>query len=412
MRGRVLSIVLSMALVLTTVLGTTGSAFAEETQMTTPVPGAPAVTEAVHMPVNYDSLEIDEGTPEGQAYLESLMTHFDCAKPQEIKVSEPGYYIIGVDIYAAEKACKFTANLYDPKGVSIDATEESASMLLVDPETGLYRNTLLFMNNLYTTGTYRLELKTTNGENAVGGVIAFYYGTSPKATPQNLSGKGWKAYSNTSSGYSWFKVTMPKSGYITFCLDDSASTTAADKYSVRLYNSTKSKCLSGGSQTIKSSNDYKTYFGVKKGTYYVRVYNTSVDFFSVKAGRTYVTDNAGSSKSKAARMYKGGSTKKGIVTATQSSTYGDYYYFKLTKKQRVDLSVIGRSGGYSGGLKVTLYKKGSSKIQDTFYIPRGYCKDTVRLENRSGSTYLTAGTYYLKVQKYKSGSGYYSLKWK
>jgi len=414
MKKKLISIGLSLTLVLTTVLASGISVFATETQSESqPVyfPGVPAVTDDAHIPENYHAIDLDD--PASVEILQEKLTYFDCSRQLEIKISKPGYYVFSTEIYAAEKNCMITAELLDPNGKIVESTEGPTALSIVDPESGMYANVLSSMKPIHKTGTYTLQVTTANGEQAIAGFLAMYFPTSSKSSPVNVSGKGWLTFSNTSNDYSWYKVTMPKNGYITVDLDDSGSTpNKADKYSVRLYNAAKSKCLSGGSETVSKGNDYTTYYGVKKGTYYIRVYNTTADYFNLKVTRSYPTEKSGSSKSTAKRIYKGGTAKKGTVNATQSSTYGDYYYFKLTKKQRVNLSVVGKSGGYAGGLKVSIYKKGKAKAIDSFIMPKNYGTDTVRLENGNGSTYLSAGTYYIKIQKYKSGSGYYSIKWK
>ena len=63
------------------------------------------------------------------------------------------------------------------------------------------------------------------------------------------------------------------------------------------------------------------------------------------------------------------------------------------------------AGGDYGGLRATLYK-GSKKIS-TIALNDTYPTGTLRSYSK-----LPKGTYYLKVSRYDTGSGYYALKLK
>lgn len=404
MKNRLLCMLLSFALLFTTAFAGTSAVFADEVD-------EPQMEEVISKPMDFNSVDWEDEDEVYDAVLENIV-YFDCTVEQKVEVKKAGYYTHFVDVFVEEAGCEVEIELLDSKGTVIaTADTEPIPVDLIDEETGLYYCGTWFENVISKSGTYSIRITTLSGEPAIGTYYGVYYPRTSKSSPISLSGKGDMVIANNSSNYSWFKITLPKTGYIKVTMGDSISTNKLDKYSVRLYNADKSKCLSGGNQTLSLDNDYTTYFGAKKGTYYIRVYNKDVEYFTIKAGRNYVDENSGSSKSTAKRMYKDGAAKKGIVNATQSSTYGDYYYFKLTKKQKVKFSISSKSGGYSGGLKVTLYKKGSSDAIDTVYLPKGYCKDTVTFENGEGSQYLTSGTYYVKVSKWKTGSGYYYLRW-
>lgn len=192
------------------------------------------------------------------------------------------------------------------------------------------------------------------------------------------------------------KVTFP-----------STASTYSPSYSVKLMNS-KKKSISGDYQSVYASKNYTTYFGVGKGTYYIAV-KTSDPIYGIRTTYNKVTEKSGSTKSKAKSIYKKG-TKKGIITASQSSTSGDWYKFKITKSQTVKFS-ISTLASSNGGLRVSFYKAGSSYAfgSQSFssYTPSG----TVQPYTYGYGKKLAPGTYYVKVQKYSGGNGYYKMKW-
>ena len=65
----------------------------------------------------------------------------------------------------------------------------------------------------------------------------------------------------------------------------------------------------------------------------------------------------------------------------------------------------------NGGLRVSFYKAGSSYAfgSQSFssYTPSG----TVQPYTYGYGKKLAPGTYYVKVQKYSGGNGYYKMKW-
>ena len=128
-----------------------------------------------------------------------------------------------------------------------------------------------------------------------------------------------------------------------------------------------------------------------------------------------MTENSGSSKSKAKSISKGGK-KKGLVTATQSKTSADWYKIKVNSNQAVNLDVYTETGG-SGGIKITVYSGSKSMGSSEFYNGSSPDSYSGRLElyttiNGVHMGYLQKGTYYIKVTKYGSGNGYYEIQWK
>lgn len=207
-----------------------------------------------------------------------------------------------------------------------------------------------------------------------------YYGASPKET------------------YYYYKVTAPKTGYFTVSLTDVE--TGSETY-VKLLNSTK-KTISSSVRLTSS-----TRYGVNKGTYYIAVKSTS-KVYGIKASLTTVTESkAGTTRSKASRIYKG-ATKKGIITASQSSKIADWYKFTISKSQKVYLDVTTRIG--KGQLRIAVYKSGKTANCGARLYDKNYSEGTIMPYTSKYTKKLSAGTYYVKIEKKNSGNGYYKIR--
>ena len=250
-------------------------------------------------------------------------------------------------------------------------------------------------------GTYYLEFSTT-----LPGTYKTAFSVSYAPAGGTLK-SGTQFFGTSPNGkVSYYKITAPGTGYMKVTFPSTAST-YSPSYSVKLMNS-KKKSISGDYQSVYASKNYTTYFGVGKGTYYIAV-KTSDPIYGIRTTYNKVTEKSGSTKSKAKSIYKKG-TKKGIITASQSSTSGDWYKFKITKSQTVKFS-ISTLASSNGGLRVSFYKAGSSYAfgSQSFssYTPSG----TVQPYTYGYGKKLAPGTYYVKVQKYSGGNGYYKMKW-
>ena len=220
-------------------------------------------------------------------------------------------------------------------------------------------------------------------------------------------GKVFYGASPDNSGVSYYKVTAPGNGYLTVSFPERL--TDYSSFNIKLMNSKKNSLFTNF-EYLSSSKAYKTTIGVAKGTYYIAVKNSD-NAYGIKVSFTSVKESSGSSKSKAKSISKG-STKKGIITAAQSATSGDWYKFKITKTQYVKFTfkVKANGGGSSGGLKAAFYQSGKT-YPATSVNCYGDDGKEVQLYTIGKGTKLAPGTYYIKVQKYSHGNGYYTLKW-
>lgn len=190
----------------------------------------------------------------------------------------------------------------------------------------------------------------------------------------------------------YFKFKVKKAGYITVPYADSA----AAYYGVTLCNS-KKKALSGSTPLR-----YSPTYGVKKGTYYIKVkssYNSNGGYVFKVTSNSSIKEKSGTKKAKAVTLKKS-KTKKGTIQA--GSGQADWYKFKKTSKKKTTVTIGGRT---NDKIKVTLYR-GSKKIATgTFnYSHKGY---------EFTMTNYPKGTYYIKIERgSKKSSGWYSVKWK
>ncbi len=202
------------------------------------------------------------------------------------------------------------------------------------------------------------------------------------------------------SSYTTIKVKAPSKGYIALDLGD-VSTVGYGLY-------IKTKGFKDYNYVFgKDSTSYHTqYIGVKKGTYTIKV-KTYSPMYGVKYKFVKTKEGAfGTKKSKAKKITKG-NVRKGVIVTDAKKVH--WYKFKNPKKQKVTFIYKTRlnAGGNYGGIKVTISGKGSSSSR---VIYDDTASTSIKYYNTG--TKLAKGTYYIKVQSYHNGTGFFSLKWK
>lgn len=273
-------------------------------------------------------------------------------------------------------------------------TEESCTLgsQLGFVATSKYQDSTRYVS-IPKAGTYYLRLSNTGTQPAQATITTYGMNTPLK--------KGAYVYSSTDgSGSSVFyhKVSVPARGYISVSLAGVSSSYGS--FNIKVCNS-KKKSLSGAWTNYYQASNGK-YIGVKKGTYYLAV-KSSASVYKVKYTYTKVASKVAASKKKA-KVLKSGKKTTGIAAVGESA---NWYKIKNAKKREVKVSCSGKTfgGGSYGGLRATLYK-GSKKIS-TIALNGTYPTGTLRSYSK-----LSKGTYYLKVSRYDTGSGYYALKLK
>lgn len=258
-----------------------------------------------------------------------------------------------------------------------------------------------FSARVAKAGTYYLVF-ATDSYSSIQTALQVFYAKALKSGSSTAVTSGKVRYASVSgTGYRYFKITVPGTRYLRIDIPwgDGGQDAA---YKIKLMNSSKKKNLLKGIVNLKKDGrGYTTYAGVPKGTYYVAVSTATDSAYSIKVTSTKVTDKSGSTRSKANRMYKGNS-RSGIITATQSSSSGDWYKLVLGSTQRVELDIITKSGGYSGGIKFSVYSGSKTKAFGTAEYYYGEPNGTLHLYTSGYGDRLVKGTYYIKVQKYRS----------
>ncbi len=220
-----------------------------------------------------------------------------------------------------------------------------------------------------------------------------------KVTTDKKSQKGDRSY---------FKITVPKNGYLTITSYAQYRGSGRSKYGqeIQLCNS-KKKLIKNTKVYTSSMDKYVVYYGVKKGTYFVRVDNTYTNA-DVKIKYTFkaVTEKSGSSKAKAVSISKG-RTKTGLLQAGEKNSKIDYYKIKLTKSQVLNITLNTRATGY-------VYFKivpASKRVILWNSLTSLYGKDSATWKTTKK---IPAGTYYIQVYRSSvtNASGCYSIKWK
>lgn len=273
-------------------------------------------------------------------------------------------------------------------------TEESCTLgsQLGAVVTSKYQTTTNYVS-IPKTGTYYLRLSNTGTQPAQATITT--YGMN---TPLKKNAYVYSSTDGSSSYVSYHKVSVPARGYLSVSLAGVSSSSGS--FDIKVCNS-KKKSLSGGWRNYYQASNGK-YIGVKKGTYYVAV-KSYVPVYKVKNTYTKVASKVAASKKKAVAL-KRGKKATGIVAVGESA---NWYKIKNAKKRELKVSCSGKTfaGGSYGGLRATLYK-GSKKIS-TIALNGTYPTGTLRSYAK-----LAKGTYYLKVSRYDTGSGYYALKLK
>ena len=400
-KSKLITLTLALALVLSTVFAGAENVFAETNAA--PIDSKAAVMKAF--------AETDENTitAKNRNTVTSLTDYpisYGNGQLSGFKVTMPVEGTLMIDILASidSVAAIYTVDENDQPGEMIGAP---INVLQAGTATDYY-----ILSQRVKAGTYYVVIGTQYNTGASAYVSASYAPAGTTVTPK--AGKNYYA-SNQKGKTRYFKVKASSAGYITIDFPYGSAGTKST-YKVKLMNSSKSKNLLKKTVTVGSSKDWVTYAAVPKGTYYVAVTSSTDDWYAINLKATKVKENSGSSKSKAKSISKGG-TKKGTVTVSQSSSAADWYKIKVGSNQKVFLDILTKTGGASGGIRVTVYSGSKKMGAAEFYNSNDSESYAGSLElfttiNGIKMNYLQKGTYYIKVTKYGSGNGYYQIKWR
>lgn len=264
-------------------------------------------------------------------------------------------------------------------------------------------------------------------------------GTATVAAPEsveaaskvkNLKGSGKSSVKFTDaetydpSGYyymaeNWIKFKASQTGYITLKMQSNSDIT--NPYGYLTFCDGKKKALGKNREYWTTNQDESKYYtrtyGVKRGkTYYFKVQSSAG--VKISASMTKLNKGKNNSKKKA-KTLSAKKKVKGVIIAGENTT--DWYKIKVNGNQRVKLSYSAKTNGDSdyNGIKVTFCKANGSKFLSNSYdwvsvvAPSGWTKYYRKNYVTGAQSGLTAGTYYVKVERYnKTSSGQYTLSWK
>lgn len=213
-------------------------------------------------------------------------------------------------------------------------------------------------------------------------------------------------------------------GYVTFKASN-ISAIYNDTYGgMSLCNASKQVISEADEKYFTEMSDAKyttITYGVKaKTTYYLRVKAMGGTQVTATFKKLKVNKKALNNRKKAKTISKGKSVK-GVILAGDKKA--DWYKIKLTKSQKLKLSMTAKTSGGSAysGIKVTFCKSNGknflSGYDSVIFASRSHSSDSATFIKRDVYTRkvygIDAGTYYVKVEPYvTSSSGYYTLKWK
>ena len=202
----------------------------------------------------------------------------------------------------------------------------------------------------------------------------------------DLKNKQWASFCLADDETGTYKITIPSSGCVKFEIDCSGERAPMQT----MLNSKKKE--------IGSSFEKVSYYGLKKGTYYIQFENPDIKENVYKMRYTFekikVAKNV--KKSKAISLKKGKVEKKMFLTGNY---YEHWYKLKLTKDQTVKLNLKQQIKG--GKMSACLYS-GDGMIK-VFSSKKGKFKKRIKLKK---------GIYYLEVWTNSYPVVGYSLKWK
>lgn len=250
-----------------------------------------------------------------------------------------------------------------------------------------------------------------------------------KAASMSFEGKGKSSVtisdmdSFDESGYyymkaNWIKFKASQTGYITVKMTNASEVENPEGYLT--FCDSKKRALGKNREYWSTNYDHSVYYtrtyGVKKGkTYYFKVESTAG--VKVTASVTKLSKGKNTSKKKA-KTISSGKKVKGVIVAGDKTA--DWYKIKVNGNQRVRLTYSAKTNGDDkyNGIKVTFYKSNGSMYKRNSYECVSVTKPSGGFEfyreNAYGQQFgLTAGTYYVKVERYnKTSSGQYTLSWK
>ncbi len=174
-----------------------------------------------------------------------------------------------------------------------------------------------------------------------------------------------------------------------------------------LNGSKKNINANGGWNTINSYTGNYAYYGVKTGTYYLKVYSSTY-YYSLGASLAKKSNKGGGSM-KNSRGLSYNKTTTGVMPGNESWKKCDWYTFYLSSPKRIRLYFKLQGEGY---FNLKLYGPGtysSGKVIDSWINNEdNYYNLYTRYTGLSGQYARSAGRYYVKIERSSSSYGHSS----
>lgn len=217
-----------------------------------------------------------------------------------------------------------------------------------------------------------------------------------KAYQREVSAGGTLSKGKWVSGYAidtkpvYYKIKVTSSGCLK--LETSLTDNSENESGITLLNSKKKAISSSGKSESKV-----TYYGVKKGTYYLKLENAGD--YKIRYTFEQIGTKNNTKKSKAINL-KRGKTDKGLFILGDKKNER-WYKINLNKKQTVKLNISVKGNEYYTDFTVYQLNGKKTKIVKSDDLKNG--KNTAKVK-------LKKGTYYIVIDS--EGTGSYSIQWK
>lgn len=257
-----------------------------------------------------------------------------------------------------------------------------------------------FTQKYLPAGDYVLSVRSSVSASGAFAFQVYGYDASTNATIKEST--SYVGYNNKTV---WKKIKVTNNGCLaigatSFIVDSSGNAASSSGNKITLYNS-KKKAISNALYT-SSSQDFIECYGVKKGTYYIKISTPGCYRLYAK-----VIKKASLPAAKKTKAKKVTSSEKYYVIPASTSKSTSWFKFTVSKAKKLTLSTS-YVGDYS--VKVTIYR--GTKQVDTFTM---YNNQGRNIKYRDLLTQKEVswpkGVYYVKITKgTKKDNGVVSLK--
>lgn len=248
-----------------------------------------------------------------------------------------------------------------------------------------------------TAGTYTLTVQS-NTLTGYGSFAVQMYGINASSSGTIKAGETYLGYNNKTT-YKKFTVSSNRVVGITAFDSDGTETNTYGRY-ITICNS-KKKAISQKVYT-SSSDNYTALFGLKKGTYYVKI--SSIGTYCIGLTNSKKGTISATSKKKAKKIT---SSYKNYIIPASTSKSSAWFKYDMKKSAKKTLSIC-YNGNYS--VKATIYKGSKAVYTYTIYNGKGLDFSYTNLARTKKVKWQT-GTYYVKISKnQKTDSGLISIK--